>query len=79
MRFGINMYGVAKEFHHDPESFLKEISSFGYRRIEPCISFESQIDLRGNGSGVLLIWPAIYPFCVHMILISGRLMSLPLI
>ena len=49
MRFGINMYGVAKEFHHDPESFLKEISSFGYRRIEPCISFESQIDLRGNG------------------------------
>ena len=49
MRFGINMYGVAHEFYHDPESFLNEISSFGYRRIEPCINFDSQIDLRGNG------------------------------
>ena len=49
MHFGINMYGVAKEFHHNPESFLKEISSFGYHQIEPCISFDSPKDLHGNG------------------------------
>ena len=36
MYFGVQMYGVSKEWKQDPEGFLKKIYEAGYRQIEPC-------------------------------------------
>lgn len=41
MYFGLQMYGVAKEWKKDPETFLKKIREAGYRQIEPCLAFRA--------------------------------------
>ncbi len=37
MKFGINMFGCNVEFNRDKVGFLEEVSSWGYKYIEPCI------------------------------------------
>lgn len=44
MYFGVQMYGVSKEWKQDPEGFLKKIYEAGYRQIEPCLGF--RVDAR---------------------------------
>ena len=39
MHFGVQMYGVSKEWKQDPEGFLKKLYEAGYRQIEPCLGF----------------------------------------
>ena len=39
MYFGVQMYGVSKEWKQDPEDFLKKLYEAGYRQIEPCLGF----------------------------------------
>lgn len=47
MYFGVQMYGVSKEWKQDPEGFLKKIYEAGYRQIEPCLGF--RVDARDYG------------------------------
>lgn len=47
MYFGVQMYGVSKEWKQDPEGFLKKIYEAGYRQIEPCLGF--RVDARDHG------------------------------
>ena len=47
MYFGVQMYGVSKEWKQDPERFLKKIYEAGYRQIEPCLGF--RVDARDYG------------------------------
>ncbi len=47
MYFGVQMYGVSKEWKQDPEGFLKKIYEAGYRQIEPCLGF--RVDARSSG------------------------------
>lgn len=47
MYFGVQMYGVSKEWKQDPEGFLKKIYETGYRQIEPCLGF--RVDARDYG------------------------------
>ena len=47
MYFGVQMYGVSKEWKQDPEGFLKKIYEAGYRQIEPCLGF--CVDARDYG------------------------------
>lgn len=47
MYFGVQMYGVSKEWKQDPEEFLKKIYEAGYRQIEPCLGF--RVDARDYG------------------------------
>lgn len=47
MYFGVQMYGVSKEWKQDPEGFLKKIYAAGYRQIEPCLGF--RVDARDYG------------------------------
>ena len=45
MYFGVQTYGVSKEWKQDPEGFLKKIYGAGYRQIEPCLGFWIPEDL----------------------------------
>ena len=47
MYFGVQTYGVSKEWKQDPEGFLKKIYEAGYRQIEPCLGF--RVDARDYG------------------------------
>ena len=47
MYFGVQMYGVSKEWKQDLEGFLKKIYAAGYRQIEPCLGF--RVDARDYG------------------------------
>lgn len=47
MYFGVQMYGVSKEWKQDLEGFLKKIYEAGYRQIEPCLGF--RVDARDYG------------------------------
>ena len=47
MYFGVQMYGVSKEWKQDPEGFLKKIYEAGYRQIEPCLGV--RVDARDYG------------------------------
>lgn len=47
MYFGVQMYGVSKEWKQDPEGFLKKIYEAGYRQSEPCLGF--RVDARDYG------------------------------
>lgn len=47
MYFGVQMYGVSKEWKQDPEGFLKKIYAAGYRQIEPCLGV--RVDARDYG------------------------------
>lgn len=47
MYFGVQMYGVSKEWKQDPEGFLKKIYEAGYRQIKPCLGF--RVDARDYG------------------------------
>lgn len=47
MYFGVQMYGVSKEWKQDPEGFLKKSYEAGYRQIEPCLGF--RVDARDYG------------------------------
>ena len=47
MYFGVQTYGVSKEWKQDPEGFLKKIYEAGYRQIEPCLGF--RVDARDHG------------------------------
>ena len=47
MYFGVQIYGVSKEWKQDPEGFLKKIYEAGYRQIEPCLGF--RVDARDYG------------------------------
>lgn len=47
MYYGVQMYGVSKEWKQDPEGFLKKIYEAGYRQIEPCLGF--RVDARDYG------------------------------
>ena len=47
MYFGVQTYGVSKEWKQDPEGFLKKIYGAGYRQIEPCLGF--RVDARDYG------------------------------
>lgn len=47
MYFGVQMYGVSKEWKQDLEGFLKKIYEAGYRQIEPCLGF--RVDARDHG------------------------------
>lgn len=47
MYFGVQMYGVSKEWKQDPEGFLKKIYEAGYRQIEPCLGF--RVDAKDYG------------------------------
>lgn len=47
MYFGVQMYGVSKEWKQDPEGFLKKIYEAGYRQIEPCLGL--RVDARDYG------------------------------
>ena len=49
MRFGIQLYGVKDELQQNPEAVIRTLGSFGYRRIEPCILFGSDADLKKEG------------------------------
>lgn len=47
MYFGVQTYGVSKEWKQDLEGFLKKIYEAGYRQIEPCLGF--RVDARDYG------------------------------
>lgn len=47
MYFGVQMYGVSKEWKQDLEGFLKKIYEAGCRQIEPCLGF--RVDARDYG------------------------------
>lgn len=47
MYFGVQIYGVSKEWKQDPEGFLKKIYEASYRQIEPCLGF--RVDARNYG------------------------------
>lgn len=44
MKFGIQMFGSRKEWQPDPEKFFETIRSWGYRQLEPCVSFDGGKD-----------------------------------
>lgn len=43
MEFGVQIFGCMNECRRDPESFFQELSSAGYRIIEPCVLFDDPI------------------------------------
>lgn len=50
MYFGVQMYGVSKEWKQDPEGFLKKIYAAGYRQIEPCLGVRVEPETTDSGS-----------------------------
>lgn len=42
MKFGIQTFGSRKEWQKDPEGFFKALHSWGYRTIEPCVTFDGR-------------------------------------